>query len=120
MSILSPAGGYSPLLVGRERELGVLREHLTAALMGRRSLVLVAGEAGVGKSALSDALCREAGEKGVLVLVGHCYDLTETPPYGPWLELLGRYRQEDGMPPLSAPFAQRGTIGPVASQAALF
>src|SRR5262249_26413507 len=47
-------------------------------------------------------------------------DLTETPPYGPWVELFGRYPQGDGMAPLPAAFARRGMIGQVASQAALF
>jgi DNA-binding CsgD family transcriptional regulator len=54
------------------------------------------------------------------VFVGRCYDLTETPPYGPWIELFGRYRQEDGMPPLPDAFAERGTVSEVTSQAALF
>ena len=32
----------------------------------------------------------EAAERGALVLVGRCYDLGETPPYGPWAEALAR------------------------------
>ncbi len=110
----------SPPLVGRERELATLRTRLDAALAGQGGLVLIGGEAGIGKTALADALCREAAASGVLVRVGRCYDLTETPPYGPWLEIFGRYRQDDGMPPLPDAFAQRGTVGEVASQAALF
>jgi DNA-binding CsgD family transcriptional regulator len=112
--------GNLPLLVGREREVALLRQHLAAATQGRGSMMLIGGEAGVGKSALAAALCREAAEQSILVLVGHCYDLSETPPYGPWVELFGRYRRADGMPPLPGAFAQRGTIGQVASQAALF
>jgi DNA-binding CsgD family transcriptional regulator len=87
---------------------------------GRGSLVLVGGGAGIGKTALAEALCREATEKGALVLVGRCFDLTETPPYGPWIELFARYSQDAAMPPLPAAFATRGTVGEVASQAALF
>jgi DNA-binding CsgD family transcriptional regulator len=108
-----------PLLVGREREGAALREHFRAALAGQGSLVLIGGEAGIGKTALAETVCREAEEQGALVLVGRCYDLTETPPYGPWMELFGRYRPTDGAPPLPAAFAQRGAIGAVASQAAL-
>jgi hypothetical protein len=72
-----------PLLVGREREQGILHEHLVAAPEGHGSLALIGGEAGIGKTALADWLRRAAIEQGVLVLVGRCYDLSETPPYGP-------------------------------------
>ncbi|MGI8690210.1 MAG: helix-turn-helix transcriptional regulator [Thermomicrobiales bacterium] len=109
-----------PLLVGREREQATLRAHLAAALAGQGSLVLVGGEVGIGKTSLAEALCREAMAQGACVLVGRCYDLTETPPYGPWVELLGRYRATDGAPPLPTAFAQPGTVGEVANQTALF
>src|SRR5262245_1655819 len=78
----------TPPLVGREREQAALREALDAALTGHGSLVLIGGEAGIGKTALAEALCQEAAEQGALVLVGRCYDLSETPPYGPWAEAL--------------------------------
>jgi DNA-binding CsgD family transcriptional regulator len=113
-------GSAPPLLVGRERELTILRHRLDAALAGQGSFVLIAGEAGVGKTSVAEAICREATVREALVLVGHCYDLTETPPYGPWIEAFGRYDQQEDTPPLPAAFAQHGTIGPVAGQAALF
>ncbi len=108
-----------PSLIGRDRELSILRARLTAARAGNGGLVLIGGEAGIGKTTLAEAICREATEQDALVLVGRCYDLTETPPYGPWIELFGHYRQDDGMPPPPEAFARRGTIGAVASQAAL-
>ena len=37
------------------------------------------------------------------MLVGRCYDLTETPPYGPWIELFARYRPPTSLPPPPAP-----------------
>ena len=109
----------SPILVGRERELATLSEHLDAALVGRGSLVLIGGEAGIGKTALAETVCRDAETRGTLVLVGRCYDLTETPPYGPWVDLLGCYRRGDG-PPLPDAFVRPGTVGAVASQTTLF
>jgi DNA-binding CsgD family transcriptional regulator/tetratricopeptide (TPR) repeat protein len=112
--------GQPPVLVGRDRELALLHGHFTAALHGRGNLVLVGGEAGIGKTAVAETLCQEAREQGTLVLVGRCYDLTETPPYGPWVELFAHYRPTDNLPPPPAPFAERGTVGAVASQAALF
>jgi DNA-binding CsgD family transcriptional regulator len=107
------------ILVGRDRELGILRARLAAARTGNGGLVLIGGEAGIGKTTLAEALCREATERGALLLIGRCYDLTETPPYGPWVELFAHYRSGDGTPSPPDAFAERGTIGPVASQGAL-
>ncbi len=108
------------ILVGRDRELGVLRERLAAALAGQGGLVLIGGEAGIGKTSLAETLCREATEKGALVLVGRCFDLAETPAYGPWTYLFDRYRPDDHLPGPPSVFAERGMVGEVASQAVLF
>ncbi|MGH9173073.1 MAG: ATP-binding protein, partial [Vicinamibacterales bacterium] len=78
-------------IVGREREQALLRERLDAALAGRGSLVLVGGEAGIGKTALVEELASDARQQGVLVLAGHCFDLTTTPPFGPWIDASRTY-----------------------------
>lgn len=106
-------------LVGRDRELAILRARLTAALVRHGGLVLIGGEAGIGKTALAEALCYEAAEQDALVLVGRCYDLIETPPYGPWVEVFDHLRQMEVIPSLPAAFSRRGTVDAVASQAAL-
>src|SRR5688572_19451391 len=97
-----------PPLVGRERELVALRAALDAALGGRGSLVLIGGEAGIGKTALAEALLAEAEAQGALVLVGRCYDLAETPPYGPWVEALAASTAADAPPPLPAALTRGG------------
>ncbi|MFN8514791.1 MAG: AAA family ATPase [Chloroflexia bacterium] len=99
---MAPANSTEPLLAGRERELGVLRASLETALDGHGTLVLIGGEAGIGKTTLAEALCAEAVEQGVRVLVGRCYDLSETPPYGPWTEALARTSGGMGLPALPA------------------
>ena len=110
-----------PPLVGREQEQALLREKLAAMLAGRGSLVLIGGEAGIGKTALAEALCREAEEQGALVLVGRCYDLTRDAALWPVdRSLRAAIGRRTAMPPLPAAFAERGTVGAVASQAALF
>ena len=53
----------SQLLVGRERDLGVLRDHLASAVSGTGGLVLIGGEAGMGKTMLAHAICHEAEER---------------------------------------------------------
>jgi hypothetical protein len=89
-----------PLLVGREREQGLLRTQLDAMLQGKGSLVLVGGEAGIGKTTLVEDLSVQAEEQGALVLWGHAYDLSITRPYGPWLEMAAGYPGDAGLPPL--------------------
>jgi DNA-binding CsgD family transcriptional regulator/tetratricopeptide (TPR) repeat protein len=117
----APLPGSPPALpVGRERELALLRDHLSAALDGRGSVVLIGGEAGIGKTAVAETISREASEQGALVLVGRSFDLAEDPPYGPWVDLFSHYRPGADLPPPPAAFAERGTVGAVASQAALF
>jgi DNA-binding CsgD family transcriptional regulator len=95
-------GNVAPVLVGREREQAVLRECLDATLAGQGGLVLIGGEAGIGKTALAEALLAETLEQGAAVLVGRCYDLSETPPYGPWREVFDRTPRSDDLPPLPA------------------
>jgi DNA-binding CsgD family transcriptional regulator len=98
-------------LVGREREQATLRDALAAALAGRGSLVLIGGEAGIGKTALAEALLVAAEEQGACVLVGRCYDLSETPPYGPWAEALDRVPTDDNFPALPRAVLPSGRDG---------
>ncbi len=82
-----------------------MRAALQAALAGRGGLVLVGGEAGIGKTTLVHWLAAEARRQGALVLEGHCYDLTQAPPYGPWREALAANGKE-------APELGEGTASP--------
>lgn len=112
-------GSGPPLLVGRSRERSLLRAQLSAALTGRGGLVILSGEAGIGKTTLAEDVSQEAISAGALVLAGHCYDRTETPPYGPWVELLEQYGAlRDRSPALHTIAEPDLTHG--SSQAALF
>lgn len=100
----------SPVMFGRERERALLRELLDHAMHDHGSLVLVSGEAGIGKTTLIADLVAHAVEQGALALAGNCYDLTTTPPYGPWVELLFRsYTPGKEQPPV--PQALRDLTG---------
>lgn len=103
-------------LVGRQRELELLQRRLAAMLAGRGGLVLIGGEAGIGKTTLIEWLVAEARKRGALALTGGCYDLMSTPPYGPWREALAPALSSDLLDALA------GASGPVSvsSQADLF
>ena len=72
---LMPAPAGMPGPVGRDHELAGLQGHLRSALQGQRQLVLVTGEAGVGKSTLLDAFeQRLAGHGGMRIARGQCVE----------------------------------------------
>ena len=78
--------------VGRDAELDVLRHYLDQAIAGERQIVFVAGEPGVGKSALmSEFLARAVDAEHVWVGYGQCIESHgAAEAYMPMLEALGR------------------------------
>jgi DNA-binding CsgD family transcriptional regulator/tetratricopeptide (TPR) repeat protein len=79
----------SPVLIGRAVELDGLRAALAAAAGGRSTAILVAGEAGVGKTRLVTDFASAADAGGSMVLTGGCIDLGEGAlPYAPVVEAL--------------------------------
>jgi len=67
----------SPTFVGRAAEIGLLDEAWRRAAAGRSAVVVVGGEAGVGKTRLVDELIRRCQTEDVRVLVGGCIELGE-------------------------------------------
>src|SRR3954447_8895867 len=87
-------------LVGRDAELEQLCStlgisvHETGASSGH-SAVLLAGDAGVGKTRLLTELRDRALDAGWLVLAGHCLDFADSAlPYLPFSEITGRVSRE--------------------------
>src|SRR5919107_852295 len=84
-----PGTRSSPILVGRENELATLDRALERAVDGQAGIVLVAGDAGLGKSRLVAEFADPARAAGSRVVVGGCIDLGgDGLPYGPFLEAL--------------------------------
>ncbi len=78
----------APILdfVGRTTELARLRVALDRARIGRGAMVIVAGEAGIGKSRLIDRLGAEVVD-GWRIVRGSCLELTAGElPYAPFVE----------------------------------
>jgi class 3 adenylate cyclase/tetratricopeptide (TPR) repeat protein len=82
------------VLSGRERTPFVARGQERAKLLraverareGAGSLVLIGGEAGVGKTRLVEEAAAEARRLGLRVLTGRCVDQQGAPPYLPTIE----------------------------------
>ena len=82
--------------LGREPELAHLAEHLGLDGDARARAVLLAGDAGVGKSRFLLELADRATGAGWRVLVGHCLDFGDSAlPYLPFSELFGRLAADD-------------------------
>jgi hypothetical protein len=74
--------------VGRARELAELERALDAARSGTGATVLVAGDAGIGKTRLASELASRADDAGFEVLLGRSIDLVGTElPHQPLLVL---------------------------------
>ena len=88
--------GLQAHLIGRERELASAREVIEAALRGAGGILVVLGEAGIGKSRLLAEL-RTLAESGAdpahpaVWLEGRCVSYGESLPYWPFRDLLRRW-----------------------------
>lgn len=76
------------MLIGRGAEFAELTAALARAAAGSAGVVLVSGDAGVGKTHLVSALTRAARDDGCAVLVGQCAELGESMPYLPLADAL--------------------------------
>ena len=77
-----------PVLVGRDAEMESLRTALADAGAGRGSVVVLAGEAGVGKSRLLGELAGEARARGGLAVMGRAAASGVATPFRPLSEAL--------------------------------
>jgi predicted ATPase len=77
----------SNVFVGREWELAQLRAALIEAQAGRGQLLVVTGEAGIGKTRLVRKLANLAEDEQTRVLWGRCWEGEEAPPFWPWIQI---------------------------------
>jgi DNA-binding winged helix-turn-helix (wHTH) protein/tetratricopeptide (TPR) repeat protein len=94
---LAPAAAR-PRLIGRAAALAALAAHLEAVGRGDKRVVLVAGEAGIGKSTLIERFAQQAWAAGMWVGTGQCIEqFGSSEPYLPLLDALALLcRSEDG------------------------
>ncbi len=81
--------GATNAFVGRARELAALERAVDAAGTGRGGTVLIAGDAGIGKTRLASEIATRARRARFDVLLGRAIDLVGTElPYQPFVEAL--------------------------------
>jgi DNA-binding SARP family transcriptional activator/ABC-type cobalamin/Fe3+-siderophores transport system ATPase subunit len=73
-------------LIGRSAELMVLHGALEDARSGQGRIVVLLGEAGIGKSRLVAEILTEARQRNGRVLFGRAYESAQILPFGPWVD----------------------------------
>ena len=104
----------SPITVGRDGELARIDRAREIGGLGRPALVIVRGEAGIGKSRLVRDAIDRARAAGSPILHGACLDLDgESPPYLPFVEALRNFARE------TPPEELRELVGPARADLAV-
>jgi predicted ATPase len=82
-------------LVGREAEVAHLEDLLPSQEVSKAMTVAIVGDAGIGKTRLSEAIMSAARLRGIRVLSGAAYETDEPLPYSLLSDLLSRWARED-------------------------
>lgn len=82
----------TPRLRGREAQLEVLRGALDRVAAGGPSIVLVEGEAGIGKTRLLEETLADAAARGIRVVAGCADELEQARPFGLMAGAFGCYQ----------------------------
>ncbi|WP_206068449.1 ATP-binding protein [Nonomuraea composti] len=84
-------------LIGREHPAAILRDEVERALVSHGALVLVTGEAGIGKSTLVAGAAEEAVRGGARLLTGACWAGEGAPGHWPWVQVVRQLAPEVGL-----------------------
>lgn len=107
---MGAAPWLSQTLVEREHEIATLRDAIGAAAGGRGSVLVLAGEAGIGKTRLLDAAADLAAEVGADVRRATGHELETDFPFGCAVELFARWLRAADADETAA--LLRGAAGP--------
>ncbi len=110
MSLAFHSATICPILLGRSHSLESLTRGLEQVRAGKGQMVLIAGEAGIGKSRLVTEVRIQARRQGWQILQGNCFEPDRALPYAPFLDLLHSYFAT------RAPQEIRGELGLVANE----
>ncbi|MGH2514716.1 MAG: ATP-binding protein, partial [Ktedonobacterales bacterium] len=103
-----PGAIVCPVFIGRQPDLSALRALIDRQQRGQGHMILVSGEAGIGKSRLLAETKAYAAAHNVALFQGNCFETDRTLPYAPLLDIFRSYfarippASEDSVKPLLA------------------
>src|SRR3954451_12864888 len=93
-------------LIGRDDESAQLDDAMAAAAQGEPQVMLVVGDAGIGKTSLVSHLAQRAADLGFVLAVGHCLDIEAAMSFAPVIEAIRTALPVDA-DPADRPHARR-------------
>src|SRR5690349_1631609 len=79
---------YRGKFVGRDDELRRIMFYASLLTSGTGRLILISGEAGIGKTRLTNEVCRLAQSEGMRVWTGRCSQFESAVPYFPFVRII--------------------------------
>jgi DNA-binding winged helix-turn-helix (wHTH) protein/tetratricopeptide (TPR) repeat protein len=104
-----PASPPPTPFLGREGIMEVIEALLKAAAHGEGRVLLLSGEAGIGKTRVIEQLACLADLRGARVLLGRCFESEGAPAFWPWVQIL-RAAVRSG--PHGHPLRSLGAVAP--------
>ena len=107
----TPVSFLEALFAGRSAEQQILTQRFAMAVQGQTQVVVISGEAGIGKTRLASTFLKTATAQGALVLQAGAFESGRGIPFQPWVEALRGELDREDVPPdwLRAPW-----LGPLA------
>ena len=104
------AAAHRPGFAGRQGELAHLTQLWEASRAGRGTAVLLVGDAGMGKSALTETFA--ATRTDARVVWGRAWEAGGAPPFWPWLQALRALARQRGEQVHGLAPERRGSLPP--------
>jgi len=87
-SLLSKWLSESEKIVGRDREIEKIKKAISSIKQGKGQIIAITGEAGIGKSRLTQELIKQLKKRKYTIFEGDCVSFGTAFSYHPWVDML--------------------------------